>query len=53
MSKPIIGRFSTVQTRYKRTTDTRNLVTIGPVFPWYQRALGQVFNMLSAVTRGV
>lgn len=53
MSKPIIGRFSTVQTRYKRTADTRNLVTIGPVFPWYQRALGQVINMLSAVTRGV
>ncbi len=53
MSKPIIGQFADVQTRYKRTTDTRNLITAGPVFPWYQRALGQVINMLSAVARGV
>ena len=53
MSKPIIGQFANQQMRYKRTTDTRNLIKTGPVFPWYQRALGQVVNMLSAVVRGV
>lgn len=53
MSKPIISRYSIAQTRFKRTADTRNLVKLGPVFPWYQRALGQIVNMISAVARGV
>ena len=33
--------------KFKRTTDTRNLVRQGPVFGWHQRAISQVIIILT------
>ena len=53
MRHPIIGQYSDAQMRFKRTTDTSNLVLQGPVFGWHQRAISQVMNMVLSLIRGV
>lgn len=47
MRHPIIGQYSDAQIKFKRTTDTRNLVLQGPVFGWHQRAISQVIIILT------
>jgi len=53
MRHPIIGQYSDAQMRFKRTTDTSNLVKQGPVFAWHQRAMAQFINIFLSLIRGV
>ncbi len=53
MKRSIIGIYSDAQIKFKRTTDTTNLVRQGPVFAWHQRALSHIINMIFSMTKGL
>ena len=53
MKRPIIGIYSDVPIKFKRTTDTSNLVRQGPVFAWHQRAIAHVINTIFSMTKGI